>query len=258
MKIKGFTLTEMVVTIVVMGIVFIGTGSYIKYSMSGYVESVARQRLQNQARFVIEKISREIRHAVPNSFATAVDSDGDKCLSFHPIDIAGFYDRNDVNNTVRFVVNNQGARLTTQQASNSRLAINPSQPADLVSGAQSISLAACRNSAAGCTEEDVSSAGTGVYSYILSDSFSSYSIANRYFIYSNQVQYCISEAGDITKSVGSGAKVRVGTDLDYANSSFNFVQVTLQRGGLVHMDLLFVNNGETSLYSHDVQVLNVP
>jgi len=254
MKIKGFTLIEMVMTIIIMGIIFIGTGSLIELGTKGYVDTIDRQRIQNQALFVIEKLSREIRHAVPNSINTFSDSQGDKCLSFYPINNAGFYLRDEENRTIQFVVDNQGAKMSG--SSNDRLTINPSQPDDLLDNERSVSLSGCLiSSNINCTEEELSS---GVYRYEVDDNFPSHSIADRYYTYSERVSYCIANSGIVSKTLGSASKVTIADSLSFSDSQFQYKAATLQRGGLVHMDLTFINDGEQSVYKHDVQVLNVP
>ncbi|MDB1122875.1 PilW family protein [Vibrio algarum] len=256
MKIKGFTLIEMVMTIIIVGIIFIGAGSVIEMGSRGYADSIDRQRIQNQARFIIEKITREIRHAVPNSFNVVSDPLVEKCLTFYPINNAGFYSRNEIDRTLQFVVDNQGARMSG--ASGDRLTINPSQPSDLTNNSRSVSLAGCRdNGITSCTEVELGTSST-VYSYKVDDDFDSHSISRRYYTYSDLVSYCISSTGVMTKAVGSGSKNTVGDGLDFSRSQFKYTEPTLQRGGLVHMDLLFVNDDEESFYKHDVQVLNVP
>jgi MSHA biogenesis protein MshO len=89
MKERGFTLIEMVITIVIGSIIMLGIAGYIKLGIKGYADSIDRQRVQTEAQFVIEKMSREIRHAVPNSFH---EPDGtSNCLEFVPIEYSGFY-----------------------------------------------------------------------------------------------------------------------------------------------------------------------
>ncbi len=248
MKSKGFTLVEMVMTIVVMGIVFLGLAGFLELGTKGYVDSVDRQKIQNQARFVIEKLSREIRHAVPNSFAVVTNTTS-KCLNFYPIKNAGFYRLDEQNRHLEFIVDNQGSRLT--DSASDRLVTNPSQISDLTSDSHSVSLAGCLSSSdSSCVESEP---GSGVYTYTVSDVFSSHSVAKRHYTYNGQVSYCITSAGLITRN-----GVNVGEGLDLAQSSFSYLPATLQRGGLIHLDFLFTNQDEQSFYKHDVQVLNVP
>ncbi|MFA0054632.1 PilW family protein, partial [Vibrio echinoideorum] len=88
MQIKGFTLVELILSIVVSSILLLGLANFTEVGVKGYFGTVERYRLQTEANFVIEKISREMRHAVPNLFPSAVSSG---CVSFYPIVDSGFY-----------------------------------------------------------------------------------------------------------------------------------------------------------------------
>ena len=59
MKGKGFTLIEMILAIVILSIVLLGVANFTELGMRGYFGSVERFRLQTEARFVLEKLSRE-------------------------------------------------------------------------------------------------------------------------------------------------------------------------------------------------------
>ncbi|GLO59766.1 MSHA biogenesis protein MshO [Vibrio sp. MACH09] len=251
MRVKGFTLVEMVMVMVVMGIIFLGITGFIELGAKGYVDTVDRQKVQNQARFAIEKLSREIRHGIPNSFATVTNSVGDKCLEFYPIARSGFYSQNEVSGRVDFIIGNQGERLPTSNSE--KMVINPSRIEDLTSETQSVSLANCRNSSNDeCTEEEKSS---GVFVYSVDDDFDSHSIARRYYSFNGKVTYCISTTGMITRN-----GISVADGINHNQSSFSYLDASLQRSGLVHLDFLFTNpeQDEQSFYKHDVQVLNVP
>ncbi|WP_375751510.1 prepilin-type N-terminal cleavage/methylation domain-containing protein [Vibrio sp. HN007] len=244
MKSRGFTLVEMVMTIIIVGIIVLGITGYIELGFRGYTDTIDRQKVQNQARFVIEKMSREVRHAVPNSFSL---SGGNKCISFFPIKYSGFYTQNEATNKVEFIADNQGN--TVSFTSGDRIVINPSRSNDLgVSSSASASVSDC---AINCsvTPEGV---------YTIDDNFTSHSIANRHYIYNvnNEVTYCLS-SGVVTREQNNTTWT-VGDGIDVAQSSFSYQQASLQRGGLVHLSLLFVQNAEESSYKHDVQVLNVP
>ena len=95
---KGFTLMEMVISLVILGIIALAIGSYLQLGAEGYVSTVSRDRAQSQARFALEKMTREIRHAAPNSLAST-----GKCISFYPIHYAGFTLGNNRTMTVELV-----------------------------------------------------------------------------------------------------------------------------------------------------------
>jgi MSHA biogenesis protein MshO len=85
-------------------------------------------------------------------------------------------------------------------------------------------------------------------------SISSSSISSRHYIYQDksQVRYCF-DSGQVLRN-----NVIVTDSIDTSASYMRYVEPTLQRGGLVHINLEFLQDGERSVYQQDVQVLNVP
>ncbi|MDN3717328.1 PilW family protein [Vibrio breoganii] len=241
MKQRGFTLIEMIVTIVVVAIIFLGIAGFVEFGTKGYTISIDRQRIQNQARFAIEKMSREIQHAVPNSFAMSSGTSG-KCIEFYPIQYAGFYVEREATNTVEFVVGNEDYKHPHTFTARTKLVINPSRMDDLETGSsQSVDIGG------------ITTATDGEY-FSVTMNPDSQSSANRHFIYQDQsVTYCITQANELRRN-----GVQVASEVMYNQSSFNYEQTSLQRGGLIHLSLLFQNGDEQSQYKHDVQVSNVP
>lgn len=94
----GFSLVEMIVAILIMSIIAIGLTQFISFSAEGYVKSADRNQLTSTGRIVIERITKELRNALPNSVRTtdvfiAGDNEvvfgglfpGDQCLEYLPI-----------------------------------------------------------------------------------------------------------------------------------------------------------------------------
>ncbi|MCG6332696.1 prepilin-type N-terminal cleavage/methylation domain-containing protein, partial [Vibrio alginolyticus] len=52
MKNRGFTLIEMVITIVVGSFIMLGIAGYLQLGAKGYADTIDRQKLQTQAQFV--------------------------------------------------------------------------------------------------------------------------------------------------------------------------------------------------------------
>ncbi|EGQ8023982.1 prepilin-type N-terminal cleavage/methylation domain-containing protein [Vibrio vulnificus] len=229
MSSRGFTLVEMVLTLIVGSILVLGIAGFVELGTKGYADSVDRQRIQTQAQFVLEKLSREFRHAVPNSF-----SDSGNCLSFYPIVYSGFYAVE--GNDIQFLIGNTNA--TSPLANGLSLVINPSRQQDLVNDSFDVS---------GLTN------GAGYFAVLnQAASLESNSINRRHYIFNanGRVEYCFT-AGRISRN-----GVQVADSVSAA--SFNYLEPTLQRGGLVHIKLTFTQNDESSHYQQDVQVLNVP
>ncbi|EOA3785648.1 prepilin-type N-terminal cleavage/methylation domain-containing protein [Vibrio vulnificus] len=229
MSSRGFTLVEMVLTLIVGSILVLGIAGFVELGIKGYADSVDRQRIQTQAQFVLEKLSREFRHAVPNSF-----SDSGNCLSFYPIVYSGFYAVE--GNDIRFLIGN--TNVTPPLANGLSLVINPSRQQDLVSDSFDVSGL-------------INDAGYFAVSNQAA-SLESNSINRRHYIFNanGRVEYCFT-AGRISRN-----GVQVADSVSAA--SFNYLEPTLQRGGLVHIKLTFTQNDESSHYQQDVQVLNVP
>jgi MSHA biogenesis protein MshO len=82
---KGFTLVEMVVTIIVAAIISVGVVTYIGDSVEGFASSNNRSRLASSGRTVIDRIALELHNAVPNSVRlTSAQPNGDQCLELMP------------------------------------------------------------------------------------------------------------------------------------------------------------------------------
>jgi len=66
----GFTLVEMVIAITILGIIGSISALIIDRTIDGYDATARRAKLHSSARLAIERIVREVRHALPNSICT--------------------------------------------------------------------------------------------------------------------------------------------------------------------------------------------
>lgn len=87
----GFTLIELISVIVLMSIVMLGITGFIGTGVQIYVDATERDQLLGDSRFVIERMNREIRQALPNSIRLAGDSQA-HCLEFIPVRWSTFYE----------------------------------------------------------------------------------------------------------------------------------------------------------------------
>ena len=256
-KQAGFTLIELIITIVVMAIMIMGIAGFVELGTKGYADTVDRQQLQNQARFVVEKLTREIRHAVPNSFEKT-----DKCISFYPIDYAGAYAVLPTSDTpvFRFVVVS-GDITDPAKLEEKKLVINPSSQNDFDgSSSNSIEL---KN-----VSYDKQIFSTTVDSVEFNQGTVVNSVGNRLYIYSSKVTYCIDGSQLTRKTIDIDNQsitvpVQVGENLtersSFASGDTNDLSSdSLARSGLVHIRLYFKQNDEVTNYDGDIQVLNVP
>ena len=250
---RGFTLIELVLNIVIGSIIMLGIAGYVQVGMKGYVDASSRQRIQTQAQFVLEKMAREIRHAVPNSFAMTNTAD-ESCLSFVPTLNSGYYFQEPTSNDLLFITGENVSGNTLKASDGIRFVINPTRYDDLISGAVSNHLIDSDLALNG----DDSNGNADFYRYSLTASLPSDSIAHRIYLYqlATKVEYCIVKAGAHTNRLTRNGTVVENIVAD--ESQFNYTNVSLQTGGIVYLKFAFEQNGEVSTYQQDVQVLNVP
>ncbi|WP_394244789.1 prepilin-type N-terminal cleavage/methylation domain-containing protein [Vibrio astriarenae] len=245
MKIRGFTLIEMIITIIIVAVIALGIAGFVEFGTKGFAQSVERQRLHTQAQFVLQKMSREIRHAVPNSLRVTEDS-GEYCLSFYPIKYSGFYHQTGASIPYKldFIV---GQDIDMGQYDNSYwMVINPTSQADLdpITG-NAISL------------ENVVISGASS-SLTLAQPLPSESVANRHYIYNNSERtYCHDRAKKrLYLLVENGREIQIADNIKEFKP--DYLAPDLIRGGLVHLAIEVVYNDEVASYQQQVQVLNVP
>ncbi len=239
----GFTLIEMVLTMVVSSILILGIAGFIELGATGYVDSIDRQRLQTQARFMLEKMSREIRHSIPNLVSTELSGDAQTCLNFYPIDYSGFYTVSGAD--LLFVIGDDTGDAQVIDAGRS-LIINPTRMAD---ADNAVLLTSANTSVSGAVFTLAEGAAL----------LSSDSVAKRVYLYQQAVAYCVEPAPKYGRLYRTSAEQSLPLSDDVvASAEFRYDQTDLRRGGIVHLDLNLMQNGESSHYQQDVQVLNVP
>ena len=80
---QGFTLIELVTVIVILGVLATGISSFLRFGVQSYTHAADRDALISSARFVVERLNREVRNALPNSIRA--HGDKNQCLEFVPI-----------------------------------------------------------------------------------------------------------------------------------------------------------------------------
>lgn len=88
---SGFTLIELIAVIVILGIVAIIGTDYVIRSVETYHTTVNRADLINRGRQAIERMTRQVRGALPNSVRVVSSGGTDNCLEFLPIAGGGNY-----------------------------------------------------------------------------------------------------------------------------------------------------------------------
>ena len=249
---QGFTLIELIMVIMVMAFITIGIGRFVSLGTEGYLQTRDREQLQSQARFAVERVARELRDAVPNSLEVTDDENG-HCLAFRPIQYSGDY----VNSNLANIDVISGFLTQTTAPifeTNMMVVINPHKPQDFDVPSDQVAKVTAINKGTAANQWQFELDGQ--------HSFSSGSLSQRFYIYTQSVRFCL-EDNSLTRTTidNSGIEsqpVLLAQYLDAKMSAFTLDNVALVRSALVAWQFTFTRNGESSRYNHTVQVMNVP
>ncbi|KGY11114.1 MSHA biogenesis protein MshO [Vibrio tubiashii] len=241
MKVRGFTLIEMVVTLIVGSIIVLGIAGFVELGARGYSDTVERQRLQTQAKFILEKMSREVRHAVPNMLNSDLAiAQASSCISFFPIIDSGFYAVSGAD--INFVVGRDGTSVADLNLLN--MVINPTQaiPTNNVFPLTNVSSASNTFTLPGAGSSMVGG-----------------SVSNRLYIYNpdGMVSYCLV-SGQLRRSVNSAIALPLSDS--GLTGTLDYIPATVQQNGIVQLNLTFNNEtgDESTNFVQEIQVINVP
>lgn len=253
----GFTLVELVTVIVILGILAVGTVSFIGDSSRGFAATVARTELASEARFVVDRLARELRNALPGSVRVS-----GSCLEFVPVVAASRY--------VTLPVATPASSFRAVPLgplpvpAGIRVAVYPDGGAYALSSPGAISPVAA-----------VSAPGPGnevTVSLATAHRFDSESPGRRFFVVTDPVSYCV-DGGALYRYVGYGfaaAQPGPGTlpaglpdrslmlERITSPAPFSVSGATLTRNAVVGLDLALARDDDAVRLEHVVQVRNVP
>lgn len=253
---KGFTLVEMVTVIVLLGILSVGLTGFIRVVSQIYADTTENEALLANARFAVERLNRELRNAVPNSFAVSNIS-GSNCLSYTPIITSAIY--RDIPVGTDTAVNSVEVigfgDFINQPANGQRAVVYPINRDD--------SLASSPKSAALSTNNAITAVSGQTNRFNLNfataSRFVEESPTQRIFIVSSERQICI--AGSQITLDG----VTLAEQVNRASSSFLVNAANLTRNATVQMRLVFNTDivrgaaaGSDIEFYHEVHTPNVP
>lgn len=276
----GFTLVEMVTVILILGILVVGVSSFIIFGTRIFVESSSVDQVLSQSRFAVERVTRELRSALPNSLRVNTDSLTYQCIEFVPIEASTTYLTMPIvpdaaASTGIVILDNTVSAIRVNQFA----WIYPLIDADVYSSArQKRAQVKTIATAPPPLEHQVT------LTFTSPTRFAEASPRQRIYFGSSPVSYCFEKGP-------SGNELQL---LRYAGYSFNAVQPnpaampatmgtgvlmaqsvanvlnngadlpliltpsSLVNNAMVHLQPRFNVNGETFQYRHQVQVINVP
>jgi MSHA biogenesis protein MshO len=276
----GFSLIELVAVMVLLGIVAAASTVFISASVGIYSDTARRSELNQQGRFALERISRQLRGALPNS-VRVVSNASQSCVEFMPVVAASSYLNAVAGQSINSLTVVAHPTIPTAATGNLNLVIyngDNNAPAD------SIANNSLYDSATTVMVgiDSISAAGANLLTINLdnSHSFNEDSPQRRFFIIDPAAitQYCARDnrleryqgyslTAVPTLPAGNGdllaAHVRLSEQDGSPVQPFTYTPGTLQRSAVVYLDLRFSSAAQDGFnewlrFTQEVQLRNVP
>ena len=254
---SGFTLIELVLVIVLLGIVAVASTQFIQQGVGIYVDSARRDALQQQGRYAIERINRELRNALPGSVRVATNA-STQCLEFMPVKSASSY-LQAVSNQAITSLNVVDFGYTF--GSGDLIAIYPIDQSSVYSSPSAIGTLS--GATAAVSDQQTLS--------LASKQFPAESPTRRFYIVTEPVSFCAVDnalrryqgyARTATQVLPPNSGVLLAEHIRLVDGAgsvtvFDFTAGAAQRA-IVHLDLRFSDDGEWVRFSQEVFVRNTP
>lgn len=270
---SGFTLVELVMVILLLGIMATFTSQFIGIGTQIYGDASSREQLMSDARFAMERLNRELRNAVPGSerieTAGGLWVDSGACLRFWPISTSSRYLA--LNKTVSGSSSTLELVMATPAAATDPLSTDATavKVGDLMvvfplpnSSANSL-VGGCDygRCVANVTAVQPPVSGAQSIRYISAENFAGLSPGSRVYFANQQVRYCVV-GSTITRASAAISVSLPASGVLMAESlrSGNFYRETsaFNAQGEFGMRFVFERKGESVTFNHKIEVLNVP
>lgn len=270
-KQTGFTLVELVAVIVLLGIIGTGSVNFIKQSAEAYRDVTRRDEITGIGRFTVERISRELRTALPGSVRVSGN-----CLRFVPVVGATFYTDIPVNiASPTFDVIDPAPTLAASDTGDYRVAVYTLQAADVYPDGGRVKTFDVGSAIAvgNVTRYEFSAASNQAFPA------ASPNASKRLYYVTLPVSFCVATDGKLYRyqnidygvtdpssatAVSDGdllAEFLVLNDDGSAVTPFQYIDPTLRQNGIVHLDLRFLARGsdyEYIRFRHEVALRGLP
>lgn len=243
MRCRGFTLVELVITLVVIAILALGVTSYLGIGTRMYADAALREQVLGQSRFVAERLVRELRNAVPNSINnSSLTTALRNCLTFRPILFSGIYTKlpHTESGTSMEVI----SPSLTDEAANKLLVVYPTKPDDFeLSSGKAVSINSVSADKRTINFDSVT--------------FSHQSPEQRFYIADDEVEYCAITIGFKNVKIERNGVLMAEGLTEWR--VFDISQPVLTRNAVVHILLQFGYEDNADMFlNYEVHIPNVP
>lgn len=274
---RGFTLVEMVTVILILGILVVGVSSFIIFGTRIFVESSSVDQVLGQSRFVVERMTRELRSSVPNSVRVNTDSLTYQCIEFVPIQASTSYLSMPIAPNATALTGTVILNATDKIKENQYIWIYPLTDSDVYNSARQKRAQIKTSPPPG---EPPNPANQVTLTFMAPTRFAEASPRQRIYFGSSPVSYCFEKGPSANElqvrryagytftatqskpsDMGSGVLMAqsVANRLNDSNDlPITLTPSSLVNNAMVHLQPRFNVNGETFQYRHQVQVINVP
>lgn len=272
---RGFTIIEIVVTILVSSILAVGIVGYIGDAIEGFAASGNRNKLATNGRVVVDRIAMELHNAVPNSLrVSTAQPAGDQCLEFIPFTAATSYidaPFTGGGGTVIEAVDFNPA-LTLASPAGVHAVIYPINTQDLYDGGSPGPRALVDE-----IEDTGGADGKVTVTLDATHRFSRRSPVQRFYVSGEPVSFCLvgaqlfryenygfqstqcTTATPACLPTTAPDRQLISEQIDNTGlAAFDIIPGTLRRNAIVSMDFNFTEAGDVVKIKHEVLMRNVP
>ena len=258
MRVRGFTLIELIIVIVIIGIMSVGFTSMFTQSIQQYMDANRRSDLSSTARLSLERVSRELRDALPNSVRVNLAG---TCVEYRPIVGGQLY----LNIPMGTAASTFEAVAFTLPSGTWSAAIMPLTTAEVYDTSASTS-----KTVVGISSVSAPSANVVTVTLSTANSFPRTSPARRFFITGSPVSFCISgqelrrysgyslSATQPSPGGGLSGGQLLAKNVQTTGPSFRYSAGTLERNALLKMALTLDIAGERVHHEHEALIRNAP
>tara|TARA_R110001583_G_scaffold112288_2_gene261644 strand:- start:1441 stop:2244 length:804 start_codon:yes stop_codon:yes gene_type:complete len=250
-KTRGFSLIEMIVVIVILGVLSTGISTFINFGTQVYTDATDREQVVSSARFAIERLNRELRNALPNSICLTNTANGpcvedaSQCLKFTPIIEGTTYldipvAPDETSNRIELI------KFTKPFDAAWDAVVYPLSPAD-VYGSNGKVFPVKKIS----DDTDIDNDNDWGIELVNKIQFAEHSPTQRIFFTKGSVSYCLI-GGELSRDGVLMAENITNSD------PFTIENASLQRNSIVQVVLKFTKNNEEVVFNNEIQVPNVP